>query len=160
MRPTTQNLPDPAQKIDLSSKQYRVAISKNGSFRHKRGFFSKLLDHGAPLSGSALVGSRPPDRWKLLDRTPHHMRLLKFLIHGLNKTSLSMRKSSACHQCHDSTFQYIARRFTESAVELSRPIRRTPIKIKGGAKEEAANLRPALGPSGRVTYSDNTPPCS
>ena len=28
--------------------------------------------------------------------------------------------------------------------------------IKGGAKVEAANLRPALGPSRRVTCSDNS----
>jgi hypothetical protein len=57
MRPTTQNSPNPAQRIVLSSKQYRVAISKNGNFRHKSGFFSKLLD--ASCAGRQESGVSP-----------------------------------------------------------------------------------------------------
>jgi len=32
----------------------------------------------------------------------------------------------------------------------------SPVDKKGGVKEEAVNLHPALGPSRRVTCSDNT----
>ena len=53
---------------------------------------------------------------------------------------------------HESSYNYS--RTPES--RYSHPPTGTHFDIKGGAKEEAANLRPALDPSGRATCSDDS----